>query len=145
MAGVKNVHSKTCVMGAKKERDEVPEWWIRLCRASSRAEAGVARWLARKTARIPPRRLRVYVLLCVLALGSANAMLVGRGWKHRKGERMPVITWSPPAIVEVPRLPLGTSMREVLDSIRRDSVRRRALDSLLRARPGLADSVKRVE
>jgi hypothetical protein len=133
---------KLCIMFFKKRVWVPPAWWVRMNERQQRYARRLADWLGRKTAKVPAARMRVYVVLFLIGMAGLNLALVWR--QHSRALPVP-LDIPGRVIIERPRPPVRVDLRHVLDSLRSDSVGSRVFDSLLRARPGLADTLKMVE
>jgi hypothetical protein len=124
-----------------------PAWWVRLDERQRVYARRLADWLARKAVKVPVRRLRVYVVLVLLGFAGLD-LAVTMGWlrDHRGRNKSVSVGWSAPLEREAgPRPVMGQRMRELLEDIRRDPAKAKVLDSLLKARPGLADTLRMVD
>jgi len=124
-----------------------PAWWVRLDERQKVYARRLADWLARRAAKVPVRRLRVYVILVLVGFAGLD-LAVTMGWlrDHQVRNKPVSVGWSAPVERESgPRPITGQSMRELLEDIRHDSVKAKVLDSLLKARPGLADTLRMLD
>jgi hypothetical protein len=103
-------------------------------------------WLSAKTAQLSRRQLLAAYTLFVIAGSLAYTWVIVRAVRFPEKTAMPSSMTMPKSVhdsrnrmVIVPND--GADFRRVFDSLRRDPVTGPALDSLLRARPGLADSL----
>lgn len=131
----------------KRKASAASACWVLLDEWQKKYAHRLADWLGRKTARVPRRRLRVWVILIVLVLAGLNVMVTLLSLREeqpvRPGAFQPVVLARPSGLAP-PSEPART-LRAYLDSLRRDSVGSWLLDSLLRVRPGLADTLKELE
>jgi len=134
-------------MFSRKKKEVGPGLWEAVDQKQKQYAHRLADWLGGKAASVPVNRLRVWVIgvLLLLALvNTANMVAAIRG--HHNLGNFGVIK---PVVVAGPRMerPLRArqSLEQYLDSLRRDSAGSRLLDSLLRVRPGLADTLNEVE
>jgi hypothetical protein len=104
----------------------------------------ISAWLAARARRLSPVRLRWMCFAFVLLAGLWYTWLLVEGLRG---------TSASPGVDSIRMVtPLGRawrlgpreSLRRVLDSVQADPVLSRRWDSLLRVRPGLGDSVRRV-
>jgi hypothetical protein len=117
----------------------------------------INRILQRQTNRLSPRQLKVGVLLFVLLAGSGSAWVLVGGLEHSSSPinvppprgpteqswQQPVALPDDAAIrVSIDRI---EAFHRRMDSLKNDPEGRILYDSLLRARPGLFDSIGRVE
>jgi len=117
----------------------------------------INRFLQSRTSRLSPRRLKVGVLLFVLLASGGSAWVLVGGLAHPSTQihvppprgpsgqawRQPV----PPPDDDAVRTSIERieAFRRRMDSLKNDPVGRILYDSLLQARPGLFDSIGRVE
>ena len=132
---------------SRKRREDGPGLWETLDSKQKEYAQRLADWLGNKTAHVPRKRMRAWVIGALVGLAivnSINLVVAIRG--HHDFARFGSIR---AASIPVPRvtkpLRVRRSLEQYLDSLRRDSTGSRLLDSLLRARPGLADSLNEVE
>lgn len=142
-----------------REYGKIPDWLVNLV-----IRLRVARWrlverLNRWAANEKPGRLRLYFILFLTIGGTAYCGLMLRALRPRHSEwtlekqiryMRDLQTferhekWD--SLSDDPRvLRDGEFYWRLLDSIRLDSNLRRSIDSLLKARPGLADTLHEVE
>jgi hypothetical protein len=104
----------------------------------------ISAWLAVRARRLSPVGLRWGCFLLVLLAGMWYTWLLVEGLSGRDGvPRVDSIRVVAPAGRGL-RMGPRASLRRVLDSVRADPVLSRRWDSLLRVRPGLGDSVRRI-
>ena len=137
-----------------REYGKIPDWLVNLV-----IRLRVARWrlverLNRWAANEKPWRVRLYFILFIAAGGAAYCMLLTalrprhKEWTWAQQKELQTFErhekWD--SLSDDPRvLRDGEFYWRLLDSIRSDSNLRRSIDSLLRARPGLADTLRQVE
>ena len=125
----------------------VPGWWIWLARKDRELRLRISGRIGVAAARLPRRKLKAYALVVIGLMFAANVAVL---WQSLHGHasgfsaghiRVPAHVREPPGGRRGPpvgqRLPLAG-----LDSVLKDSAGKRAFDSLLRVRPGLADTVR---
>jgi hypothetical protein len=132
---------------SRKNKEVGPGFWEAVDEKQKEYAHRLADWLGGKAATVPVKRLRVWVIgvLVLLALVNTVSMVAAIRGHHDLGN-FGVIK---PAVVAGPRMErprrVRQSLEQYLDSLRRDSTGRRLLDSLLRSRPGLVDSLNEAE
>jgi len=135
---------KTEAMFFKKKRVFVlPAWLVWVDEAQKKYARKLADWLGRKVEKVSTKRLRVYVVLFLIGMAGVNLVLVWHSLQDHKVRSIdsPVVV---PArvIIDMPRPVVWVDPKRMLDSLRRDSVGARVFDSLMKARPGLRDTLK---
>ena len=132
-------------MWFKKKEGVAPAWWQELDERQKRYAQRFADYLGRKAVRVPGRRLRVYVVVALLLMVTVQGVTTFHSLHRGPSVQVP-FGWPEQLVIPAPGLP-GTpeGFRVYLDSLRRDSVMGPMIDSLLRARPGLADTIRMLE
>jgi len=132
----------------KKRPSVTPVWWVELDRKQKVYAHRLADWMGRRAARVPAPRLRIWVIAFLLGLAGLDLTITM--FSIRDHHKAPSgFGWTAP--VAVPERKLSRpprprqSLQAYLDSLRQDPVGAMMLDSLLKARPGLADTLRRVE
>jgi hypothetical protein len=131
----------------KKKEWVAPGWWDELNRKQRMYARRFADYLGRKSEKVPPARMRIYVMIFLLAIGAVDFGITMKSVRQHREQMMPVPFGLPEQlIIPMPRRPVAReNFGPWLDSLRRDPAGGKALDSLLRARPGLADSLRQLE
>jgi hypothetical protein len=131
----------------KRKQWEPPSWRVEANRKQRMYAKRLADFLGRKAAKVPPARLRVWVVVCLLLMG-AGELSIGLRAFEAEGKKKPVRSYDVFAkpILAPPIDPAGKAPDLVkwLDSIRRDPILGPEFDSLTRDRPGLLDTLRRL-
>ena len=106
----------------------------------------LADWLGRRAATVPQKRSRRWVIGALLSVALLNGVSLVLALSRRRDHPPPLVQGVVMS-VHPPRQPHnpGQSLKHYLDSLRADPVGSRLLDSLLVARPGLADTIWEAE
>lgn len=134
-------------MFSRRKREAMPGIWEAVDRKQQEYARRLADWLGRKTAAVPVKRMRLWVIVVLVFLALVNAanMVAAIRGHHDKDlagfGSIKAVTG--PRLSRPPRV--RRSLEQYLDSLRRDSTGSRLLDSLLKVRPGLADTLSKVE
>jgi len=131
---------KCLIMFYKKRQRVASAWWSALNRKQNLYARRLADWLGRKTVNIPTDRLRIYMILLLMSLGGLELWVGIYSIRHADrvapyGRPVRVMTMPPPHRAQ------GSGFTRFVDSLRHD----RVFDSLLQARPGLSDTIRRLE
>lgn len=142
----------------KKEGEEgTASWYARIGSSVDRGCRVLSNHLQRASGRLSPARAKTVLLVFVLLAGGASIRLIWRGLTRPDPLAAPALITKPaPASAAAPgdavdRANAGSFregirvFRRQMDSLRNDPVGRWSYDSLRRARPGLFDSLDRVE
>ena len=134
---------------SRRKRVEGPGLWEALDEKQKAYAHRLADWLAVKTGKLPVRRVRLYVMLVLVGIASVNTVNMVVAIRRNGNRDINHFGTIKTTVVPGPRIPrkpgARQSLERYLDSLRRDSTGRRLLDSLLSARPGLADTINEVE
>lgn len=133
----------------KKRTSVTPSWWEAVDRKQKIYAHRLADWLAKMTAGMPVKQFRLWVAGVLVFLAVVN-LWMGIQAVRECYKASATSSYVLPAPVGAPRSrphvrQLHRGLQEYLDSLRRDSSGSRLLDGLLRTRPGLADTLRRVE
>ena len=124
----------------KKRVVEPPGWLVELDRKQKVYARKLADYLGRKASEMGPGRVKLYLagLVWLMMALLICMMVISRGRK----DRMSLYHWPDALILQKPKYPvMRESFHQYVDSLRRD----RVFDSLIRARPGLEDSLRFLE
>jgi len=141
--GTKAGNKKTKTMGRNRMEGILPEWRVRMMGQQRKYARRLADWLGRKTAKVPAARMRVYVMLCMAGIAAVNLLILLHAADVHPVALPVEVVRSQGLIFRIPPA-RGPDLVRFLDSLRADSVGGRLLDSLFRARPGLADTLRRL-
>jgi hypothetical protein len=137
-------NKKTKTMGRNRREGVLPAWRVRMIGQQRKYARRLADWLACKTANVPPKRLRVYMVAVLLGIAAVNFLVL----LHATSLHQPAVQYhyvrSGAVELRLPAWP-GGELKRWLDSVKADPVAGQQLDSLFRLRPGLADSLRRLE
>lgn len=134
---------------SSKKREQGPGLWEAVDKKQREYAHRLADWLGGRAARVPVRRLRVWVIVILVGMALLNTANIIVAIHGRHDKAAPGLGFIQPAAI--PDRGRGRSFRGrrslemYLDSLRRDSTGSRLLDSLLKVRPGLADSLNQAE
>lgn len=121
-----------------------PPWWVRVDEWQRKQAQRLAIRVGRRVSKIPVRRMRLYVILYVVAMIGLN--VAGLLYAYRRPlVRMPTPDWAPDRVVApFPHWPVDPleAYRELVGKVPMD---KNTLDSLAKERPGLADSLRALE
>jgi hypothetical protein len=127
--------------------------WVDIVQATTRAWGlRISGWLQRKTMTFSPVRLKLYAVLFLLLFGTWNGWIIYHALQQ---PRSPIptrqVSLSRPTIPTI-RAPVDPSslagieqFQSWLDSLQKDSAGQRIYDTILRQRPGLLDSLRKLE
>jgi hypothetical protein len=127
----------------KKKRKPIPDWLVWISERTHGPAIRLSRYLQAKLAKTPPRWVRVILILLLAGLLGTNVVIL-----------LKAVNGAPPVSIPDPvRLPRGILPPRhrrsppgfYLDSLLKDSATRRTYDSLLKARPGLADTIRHLQ
>jgi hypothetical protein len=137
-----------------RKRTEVkPAVGWRYLQAALRArELRLSAWLQRKAMTLPAVRLKLYAALFLLFFGSWNGWIIIQALRHpHRVIPAQQVSLSHSVLPSI-RLPVDPSslagigeFRSWLDSLQADSDGRRIYDSIRLQRPGLLDSLRKLE
>lgn len=135
---------KSVLMFFKKKRTWIPPmWWVRASEWQLKCAHSFAEWLGRKTAGMPRARLRMWLVLLLIGMAGVNLVWVWRSYEHHSVRQVsaPVEIVPSRVVVRAPVPRPRVDLKRLLDSLRRDPVGARVFDSLMKARPGLRDTL----
>jgi hypothetical protein len=129
-----------------------PGWWIGLQARSHKYGERVSGWLQKRTANLSTRRLKITYVLMVLLFTCWNGWIILQSIRHPVGDFFPQQI-RVPGHVQVPakksdaltRLPKLDGIIMRVDSLMVDSAGRRIYERALKERPGLLDSLRKLE
>jgi len=124
---------------------EVPEWLIDLMDRKRRADRRVAEWLQLKAVATPVRVIRTVLMVYLLLSAIIFTAVIWNGDHLSKPAdiqrvTLPAFAHTTPKWVEP-----GFSFHHFMDSALQELTVSARLDSLRRARPGFADTLRRLE
>lgn len=126
---------------------ESPEWMLAVGGWLTRVQEGLERFLRLRIVRIPLRVMHRIIMIYLIAGGIVFALLIDMSIEG-KGKKPDFRSLTLPAMpgrgnAAGPKTEL--SFRHGLDSIQADEALQREFDSLMKARPGIADTIRRLE
>lgn len=138
---------KNFSMFYKRRQWVAPPWWAAFNQKQNEYARRLADFLGRRAVKVPVARMRVYVVLFLMGMAGLELGMTWYSITERRAERPAVVLGTPEQLViQRSGHPVaGKGLRFLLDSLRDDRVAGKQLDSLLRARPGLADTLRRLE
>ena len=138
----------------RRQRKEVQSFtWLDHLQATNRAWGlRISGWLQRKTLTLPRMRLKLYTFLFLLFFGSWNGWIIVQALRHPHPAipstqlrlSHPVLPSVRPA-VDPSSLAGIRKFRSWLDSLQADTSGRKLYDSILQQRPGLLDTLQKLE
>ena len=141
----------------KNKTQEVPGWYVQVSHLGKATGHRLSDYLQSRTSNLSPSRLKIACLTFILLAGGGSAWVMMNGLLH-PSPIMQVVPIRQPS--ELPsRDPENFSydaitrasiyriekFRLLMDSLKNDPEGRRFYDSIRRARPGLFDSINKVE
>ena len=138
----------------RRTRKEVQSFtWLDHLQATNRAWGlRISGWLQRKTLTLSRARLKLYTVMFLLFFGSWDGWIIVQALRHPH-PAIPVgqLHLSHPVLPSVrpPADPFSLvglqKFRSWLDSLQKDTTGRKVYDSLVQQRPGLLDSLRKLE
>ena len=131
----------------RKKEMQPPFWWTWLQAASKANGLRLSKWLQRKTAGLSPRQLKVTSILLMLVFAGWNSVVIIRAFQHPANHFVPEQIDVPRNVLPGERTgsPKLEDIKTWLDGLKADSAGRRLYDRALRERPGLMDSLLKLE
>jgi hypothetical protein len=133
----------------KRKATVSPFWWEVFEHRQLVYKRRLGDWLNHKAEAMSARRLRCWMILFIGGLATINIGCAAYTLWLSQRERAVKMVFEAPVLIR-PRSLSGQAkanrtLHAYLDSLRRDSVGSLLLDSLLRMRPGLVDSIREAE
>lgn len=131
----------------RRRRRRAPDWLINLGAQESLWRLQLSEWLGRKAAGLSQERLRWYCLFFMLLWCLVNTWVLvgalGEPWPRPDFKSMTL----PVRVGKANRRPAEgrSSFGHFMDSMRTDILLKERFDSLLRVRPGFADTIRTLE
>jgi hypothetical protein len=131
----------------KKKQWVAPSWWAAFNRKQNEYARQLANFLGRLVAKVPLARLRVQVTLILMTMIGYEFGTVIQSIKEPQIQNQSNVFGRPNRLIlPVSRKPAsGKGFGLYLDSLQHDPMIRKELDSLLKTRPGLADTLRQLE
>jgi hypothetical protein len=134
---------------SKQKPEHFPEWFIRLSEKEKEIALRVSLWLQERAGRLSATRLKIW---CVIFFVLMTAVYATIGWFAFHGESGMRITF-PLNVPAHPAMPVRPGVSRIhkkpkithyLDSLLNDSSGRKSYDSVLQFRPGLMDTLLKI-
>lgn len=131
----------------KKREWTPPAWWLEVNRKQNVYARRLADYLGRKTAKVPAAKMRVYVLVFLVGFAAVDLGITVASLRGHRVQGMKVpFGWPEKLVIPEPNHPgHKLDFRSVMDSLKHVPVDREGFDSLLVVRPGLTDTIRKLE